>query len=517
MSETALARVVHLLTLGIYSWDDDEATCISDWQKCGGRGEGSIFSNCDAPPTVNLWINFVLLNPPSHFMGDDLYDDEPCMLLLLKKLAVGQCSRFEAQDGALCYGAAWICDFATKHNSKASKLLNNQLPSIDTQEPHETELDRRKRLAKEKYIKMMSDKASKFMTSNPEMFDGDKNMDIDDNEGANLVLTPATLGNSTKFQSQSEQYNDDLVRSEELKPLRELPLCIICNVDNTGGSNDCQSNELVFCAHAQGSTVLKGGGGPQHELNRFVGIHISLCGHAVHYSCCEAYLKSVAGRESNLERNENVKKGEFRCPCCQRLSNFLVPFVNVTREWSGTSKQINHNTHDASFEMDIDEIYPISTYNSSKHILPTLDMFLKKGRWTSDFNWDIAGDTDKYTEKCDNDLDDGLDSKRKRTPRFRRGFSFLTRRSSRRRIKSTDSEENIFINYDFLGATEVWHQFISRLCDISYGTDRKRLGSDFEVETNEIRDRSYEFSFTSNFRSSDGTESNVCMKLNLPI
>ena len=333
------------------------------------------------------------------------------------------------------------------------------------------------------------------MASNPEMFDEDRNMDIDNKEDDDINFDSSlkAFNLDSALQTHDEEWNNDIYSIEESKPLRERPRCIICNVDELGESSDLPSNELVFCAHAQGSTVLKGGGGPQHEMNRFAGVHVALCGHALHHLCCEAYLTSVAGRESNFERNENIKKGEFRCPCCQRLSNCLVPFVNVSSELIRTESRVC-DEHDVSFDMDIDEVCSLEEQVPSQPLQSSLEMFVVQGNLKNDFISDNANSMDKD----DIDVVEGLDSKRKRTPRFRRGLSFLMRRSSRRKIKSSDynhKQEHELNTCEFLGTTAVWHQFISRICDIAHDTDRKRLGNNFEVETNEFRERSLDLSY----------------------
>jgi hypothetical protein len=133
--------------------------------------------------------------------------------------------------------------------------------------------------------------------------------------------------------------------------LQERPTCIHCHDDSTtsaadltpdmegaGGSGVHKSDALAFCGLAQSSTVLKGGGGPFKgiQANLFVGVHVQLCGHAIHTSCCDAYLASSSTRDSSADAtssSSDKKRGEFRCPMCQRLSNCLVPFIDVEASW----------------------------------------------------------------------------------------------------------------------------------------------------------------------------------------
>ena len=115
-------------------------------------------------------------------------------------------------------------------------------------------------------------------------------------------------------------------------------------------SSDGEANQekpLAFCGYAQASTVTMGGDGvpsmtqPSDDpsANSHVGVHISLCGHAIHKSCCDSYLKSMLHRDDTLD---GLRRKEFRCPLCQRLSNCLIPFVDVGADWLDlpTSKKV---------------------------------------------------------------------------------------------------------------------------------------------------------------------------------
>ncbi|EOA19777.1 hypothetical protein CARUB_v10000023mg [Capsella rubella] len=60
------------------------------------------------------------------------------------------------------------------------------------------------------------------------------------------------------------------------------------------------------------------------------GVYLSSCGHAVHQSCLERYLKSLkerSGRRNVYEGAHIVDliQGEFLCPACRRLANSVLP------------------------------------------------------------------------------------------------------------------------------------------------------------------------------------------------
>jgi hypothetical protein len=60
---------------------------------------------------------------------------------------------------------------------------------------------------------------------------------------------------------------------------------------------------------------------------RFSRLHIRLCGHAMHYSCFEAYIASE-NRKAEIRNGMflDVSRKEFYCPLCKRVSNFLTPY-----------------------------------------------------------------------------------------------------------------------------------------------------------------------------------------------
>ncbi|XP_037934520.1 E3 ubiquitin-protein ligase Ubr3 [Teleopsis dalmanni] len=51
------------------------------------------------------------------------------------------------------------------------------------------------------------------------------------------------------------------------------------------------------------------------------GIHVQSCGHHVHLSCLDAYLKTLYATQRQLVH----ERGEFNCPVCRQLSNSVLP------------------------------------------------------------------------------------------------------------------------------------------------------------------------------------------------
>uniref|UniRef100_A0A2M4A6W9 E3 ubiquitin-protein ligase n=1 Tax=Anopheles triannulatus TaxID=58253 RepID=A0A2M4A6W9_9DIPT len=60
-----------------------------------------------------------------------------------------------------------------------------------------------------------------------------------------------------------------------------------------------------------------------HNIGWEGGVHIQSCGHHVHLSCQDSYLKSLHTPRS--PNNLNVELGEFFCPVCRQLANSVLP------------------------------------------------------------------------------------------------------------------------------------------------------------------------------------------------
>lgn len=60
-----------------------------------------------------------------------------------------------------------------------------------------------------------------------------------------------------------------------------------------------------------------------HNIGWEGGVHVQSCGHHVHLTCQDSYLKSLYAplRPQNL----NVEHGEFFCPVCRQLANSVLP------------------------------------------------------------------------------------------------------------------------------------------------------------------------------------------------
>ena len=551
-SETAVARAVHLLTLGAYAWqnasDGDE-----NWRRNGGGSIGSIFfdrSDNNTAPTVKDWISSALLVNPKLQQDSEWYEGEENCLQLLRRLAVdgGYEGCFFAQDRAVQAGAAWLCEFAARYNSEASNLVYLKEPADNTDEgeKQETELERRKRFAKQKALERMKAQAAKFAFAMQ-----DELLDKDEKEGSmhgelveDSAISPAAtrrLSFASNLSSSSITGSDDAqsVTASDVQcfdeppiPMRLLkirPQCIICNDDSNAEKRTKEQdlghrhsrrrrnnggNALAFVGYTQASTVMKGGGGPPTNgdtstlapARRFVGAHVALCGHAIHSECWESYLTTISRREDRRVS----KKDEFRCPLCQRLSNCLIPFIDVGADWIDSAVNINDTAMMATNKSKSDDGEDAMSCESWEVVGPlSQQKFLDSTPWwvsrhNDSISWDgqcaFVSNKDDTVKMEHADLTPSISpAPRRRSVRALRkkdlyaawNAMMKTPRFVRRKLRQrTDDRNNnpsapedlsiapLSSSTDSAAETIVWRRFMDQVSDITYKADGRRLGDE---------------------------------------
>ena len=585
-SETALARAVHFLTLGMYAWSD--ATREDDyWRGHGGGSPGSIFYEWkrDVAPVLVDWVEAVLLADPVAITGIKWYQDEDNLLLLLRRLAVsgGETGIFTAQDISVRSGAAWILESAAKQSFVVKDLVRPQVKQQSADK--KISVAERQRRSRERALAMMRAAQSNFADMNADEL-GDKD---DKGEASSSgksstedVSTPHRPLRATSFGSTysasssvhtsgSEAGNPsmDLMEeseqgSEKPRLLKERPRCIICNemevveAEETHKSDgeDAEGmrkrsrkrdNALGFVGYIQPSTVLKGGGGPPPQLGsslspvrEFVGSHVALCGHAVHSECCESYLATVSQQENRVIG----KRDEFRCPLCQRLSNCLVPFIDVGRDWvesPGNSAEQGGHTQ-AETEVGLENNMQVDT--PSLQCVP-VGQYLASTPWwvsrkSSNTVWDgqstflskSSGISPESTPESSPSKANRRRGRRPltkkdlyaawnammRTPRFvRRKFR---PRNAGNEVSGASSEDSMSIAFhsepeESSGETVVWRRFMDLVSDLSYRADSKRLRDehlhDLFGEFRHYVVEKYAYNMANRFAAGEPTEWPYCV------
>ena len=544
-SETALARSVHLLTLGAYAWCDAQQD-DNNWRDKGGGSAGSVFfDRMDgvAAPTVADWITTCLLQEPRVLVDSDWYVGEENALLLLHRLAMngGANSGFMAQDTCLRSGAAWLCKFAATHCPAAAAII---APSIGVSgnggHVGETEIEKRRRLARERQQRVMASmkaQAAKFAST----VDEDEKEDLSTSLPVSSPHRPVRAGSfgSTMSSSSSLMAGEsdsglvpnhvslasdvENIELASVPPrlMQTRPRCIICNYEESSEERDLDrdddgegsrkksrrktENALGFVGYSQASTVLKGGGGPPPDLSsqysplrEFVGVHVALCGHAVHSECCESYLATVSHREDRAIG----KRDEFRCPLCQRLSNCLVPFIDVGLDWIEPPTGLAVTPPDSALTEGKSKGDPgdsASCMRDESTDSRSLNTYLSRTSWwlsrhTDSLVWDgHSAFIDRVTDPPAESIEDTQIRKSSRrmrslkkkdlyaawnammrTPRFVRRK--LRPRTSITRSEDSRSLSEISTEEDSSGETLVLRRFMDHVADLSYKADGKRLG-----------------------------------------
>lgn len=463
-SEIVVGRVVHLLTLGAYAWDDTNKS------KCGGSDVGSVLHSF-GEPNQQSWVEKIFLGNPSEIMCSQKYAGEETLLELLNKLAAEGGSRhFKVQDKAIQAGAAWLREFAVRSSPKAATVLGRL--SFNSQETIDSDFDRRKRKAQERALKMMQAQQANFnSTFMTQAEDSESKQTDESNHTSTDECDNSTreVSRTASHKDQKMELNDESDLLKQRGHLLDRPQCIICGGENSAytvsaiqDAKECQK-VLAYCGLVQPSVMLKGGGGiPSNDNNvsNHVGVHMSLCGHAVHTSCCNSHLNDMLSQESGLiDRNHH----EFRCPLCRRLSNCLVPVIDVGKEWI-TKKNIHRSTG------------PFESHS--------LNEFLCQTRWWAQNDNEVVWDGRCTFNRTDLSWNEGAAELKGKKELYKAWNSVLA-------SPAFISEDNTVLSftpaslpilqserYSLSPIADAWKRVIDLITDISYKTDLKRLGEE---------------------------------------
>ena len=501
MSETILGRVIHLLTLGTYAWESPLAEKSECWSDDGGGDVGSVFHNFPSPPTHADWVENILLVRPDKIMGSNLYTNEKNILQLLSAIvAVGGSDRFKIQDRSIRCGAAWLCEYAARHNLNAAKVLGDREKAsnmVGSEDALETDKQRRRREAKERVMKNIHAQQARFANSMQSNDDSDietpttpgvsSSMLIDKADHSTRI-TPKTSETRTEYfdspkdsgpglpilDKQMDSFETRIQPGFVPRLLQERPKCIICADDGVFAheteSSDMKDDNslkakkkiLTWCGFIQPSTVARGGGGVPPDagdhISHLVGTHISLCGHAIHASCCESHLKDSGQREERLFERQD-KRVAFKCPLCRRLSNCLVPFIDVGESWAlpdGNTSELSRR-RTTSLHDFLDRSQWWTTKNDDSVVWNGRCSFIPKDLW--DINDNAQSRAISFGKK---DLCKSWSSALWTTPNIAR----------------VPEQEMYVQSTSSTGVTVVWRRILDQISEISYKADSKRIGEE---------------------------------------
>lgn len=559
-SETVLARAIHLLTLGVYAWEEDPASGSADstsWRRQGGGGVASVFENFDRPPTASDWVDKVLLRDPYEIMQRKEYRDggsEQNILWLLCQVALETQTREQDLSGflggldqSLKSGAMFICNFAANVSPQASAMVAKYFNITKAAKGSTDDIENRKKAAKEKALAAMKAQMAKFAANFGGDDEDDQMSDVEGRSTSNrddyrILATPTQVrqrADSTSLEAMDLSPHGDFILTPSIHPstpftprtpqtplsprvdvheerrarlFAELPRCIICGADdkvdcdkNADSSTMFQQKEkrtIAFCGFSQASRVIKGGSGDAEALRgtektawRHVGVHTALCGHAIHVTCCQTYIKT-SQRDRLSDRLDGGKRREFRCPLCQRLSNCLVPFVDVAADWldspNATSEAASSPSIATDDGMAVDELSCNDCYKS----LPLHDFLASSGWWATrndDYIWDGQCNFTTDLEKkvpADNTNDDPDSTSPKNNPlkKIAAGKKDLINAWNQvlrtpRRLQQRRSRPSGFVLtppgasvQKDSDSSDILRKFMDQIVDVGQRADLKRLG-----------------------------------------
>lgn len=215
-------------------------------------------------------------------------------------------------------------------NQIRQKLWPNQREKQAEQKAREAkEKEERTKKARERQQKLMeefADRQKKFMATEGKMMEGIEDDEIDVEEAREKEYD-CIICNRTGPSLESDPIGlVVLVESSSIvghrrKTASRFPLPV-CDEDKAiPGRNVRLSSE--FRKRAE---ILHRKYGTQWFLTQNIcwegGVHVQSCGHHVHLTCHESYLKSLGPmRPQNL----NIEHGEFSCPVCRQLANSVLP------------------------------------------------------------------------------------------------------------------------------------------------------------------------------------------------
>ncbi|BFG01682.1 E3 ubiquitin-protein ligase UBR1 [Drosophila madeirensis] len=271
---------------------------------------------------------------------------------ILDKLEeLARCPRLEAHRDFVLWTIKRFKDMQAKQapaagagpsGSQRQSMGGEELP-LTSEEQARKEKETRAKLAAERRAKLMAQMKSaqnSFMKSNAEMF---ANSDLEQSSagsGASSYRTAASMGGSAM---EWEDISDDSLEEQGAAALaiKQNPACLGPNrapyqaQENSFKCILCFENcsinpdgpPLVSSAFVQTSRVILTT--PGHYDGKS-GMHVSCCGHVMHYKCWQEYYSNEESKEQRrhhrnrlaLTHGHNV---EFHCPYCRALSNIVLP------------------------------------------------------------------------------------------------------------------------------------------------------------------------------------------------
>lgn len=213
---------------------------------------------------------------------------------------------FPGIDSKTCKEKHWI----TWIINNLEKLSNDLKSFIQSRIQTKRNAERMKLLEKKKL--QARNRALQFVKNSADKF------------AAHIALNEETVSD--------EEAEKEVIEKDE----DGIPQCIICL------SHD-SSDTLGYLALSQASKMF-------HPSSDKSNLHISFCGHFMHYKCFDAFLAAtVSNYQVSLFYDSD--KGQYQCPLCKTINNILIPYIPTTctitrrkRERSSDALCISNNS-----------------------------------------------------------------------------------------------------------------------------------------------------------------------------
>ncbi|XP_030378399.1 E3 ubiquitin-protein ligase UBR1 isoform X2 [Scaptodrosophila lebanonensis] len=215
--------------------------------------------------------------------------------------------------------------------------LQGEEPPLSSEEQARLEKETRARLAAERRAKIMAQMQSarnSFMKSNADMFASEKasssdgkrtesgnDMDWEEAEEGAIGNTPSKTKSCLGSERTAYQPGENSFK------------CILCFEDC---SITTKGPPLVSSAFLQTSRVIYT---PLKDEGKKSALHVSCCGHVMHYNCWQEYYSNEESKEQRRPHRSRMPFGqspfvEFHCPYCRTLSNTVLPVSEALPQFS---------------------------------------------------------------------------------------------------------------------------------------------------------------------------------------
>jgi hypothetical protein len=268
----------------------------------------------------------------------------------------------------------WIIEKSGELHPSCANVIQATM-NDKNEETRRKQLEEKKRLARERAMKAMQKSASKFAAHMVESGETSSGPTIDASSitgtAAGALKDGAGRGVSRgSFDSRLSTEDGSEVGGESAPVATDAdadaaPSCIVCQCAAAASSYDlgAASTDIGYLAFSQLSRIGDGAQSPwpasedpihledsrlkdsgddvdaNVDADADADLHLSFCGHAMHFSCFDSYLATVMQRsEAQGGLILDTERGQFQCPLCKRLNNMLLPIQIDADPIGGRSK-----------------------------------------------------------------------------------------------------------------------------------------------------------------------------------